>query len=310
MGLKVPRVAFAEVYINYDDGPLEPEHYEGVYLLAETIKNAKERLDLQQLRQEHTTLPEISGGYIFKFEWSVAEEPIIECSGSEPFGGSGFNQQGGEGSCWSDLEVADPNPLNAEQEAWLTRYIQQFHDSLHSAPLGDYANYIDVPSFVDHFIVNELTRDIDAYTRSAYLHKDRDAPIFAGPLWDYNFAMGIGVSSGTAAVGWQYETREATNDWWIILASDPAFVAQVEIRWQELRQTLLSDAAIAARIAELAAPLAAAAARDFERWPPDEVSFAPGFLEGPEDSTWQGQLEALESWLVARSAWLDTQWGA
>ena len=41
-------------------------------------------------------------------------------------------------------------------------------------PIGDYAAYIDLPTFVDYLIINELTFNVDAYTRSAFFHKDRD----------------------------------------------------------------------------------------------------------------------------------------
>jgi hypothetical protein len=61
-----------------------------------------------------------------------------------------------------DLEVVDPKIPNAEQEAWLATHLQGFHDSLHRIPIGDYTAYIDVLSFVDYLIINELTRNVDA----------------------------------------------------------------------------------------------------------------------------------------------------
>ena len=56
---------------------------------------------------------------------------------------------------------------------------QQLHDTLHLEPIGDYAQFIDVPSFIDYLIVNELTRNVDAYVRSAYYHKDRDGKLIS-----------------------------------------------------------------------------------------------------------------------------------
>lgn len=310
MGLSAPRFAFAEAYINYEDRPLEPGDYQGIYMVVETIKNHPDRLDLVQLDESDTSGEQLSGGYIFKFDWAASEEPTLECSGSEPLGGgmgggSGPPNPNAGGTCWTDLEVVDPEPLAPEQAAWLTAYVQQFHDALHEASFDEYSELIDVASFVDVFIVNELTRNLDAYTRSAYYFKERDQPISAGPLWDFNLTLGAGFGASLEVVGWQFEERRVASDWYRILGVDPAFMELVSARWQELRQTLLSDEQLALRIDGLAAPLAAAAVRDFERWPVAEVS--ESIFQIPTAPTWEGQLQALRDWLSERVAWMDTQ---
>ena len=67
LSLFAPRYAFAEVYINQDGSPLGADDYESVYMITETIKNSKQRLDLKQLDENNTEPAKISGGYIFKF---------------------------------------------------------------------------------------------------------------------------------------------------------------------------------------------------------------------------------------------------
>ena len=314
MGLEAPQLRFAEVFINQDGGPLEESHYEGVYAVTQTIKNQKTRTDLKQLDSNVTTMPEITGGYIFKFDQAAVDEgeTVIECTGDDllmsggGFGGGGGGDVGSGGTCWSDLELVDPDPVNDEQLAYIEGYVQQFHDALHAEPIADYAQYIDVPSFVDHFIINEITRDVDAYIRSSYYHKDREGPMVAGPIWDYNFALG---NVGDALEGWQWEDgRPGTNDWFRILPNDPAFMDQVRARWQELRSTLLSDEQLSARLDAEAAPLMNAGPRDLERWPVGESSFGfggGGETDQPED--WPGQLNAMRDWIFQRMAWLDGQ---
>lgn len=304
MGLPTPRYAFVEFYLNTDGGALSNSDYMGVYLIEETIKNSKNRLDLKQLDEDDTTLPKITGGYIFKFEWLNAEEPTLTCTGSAA-------------TCWNYLEVADPDPLVPEQKAWLTQYLQQFHDMLHSSSYADpqtgYPAYIDVDSWIDQLIIYELSRNMDAYVRSAYFYKDRDGKIFAGPLWDYDASFGVGgYFNNTQTSGWQYQqTRQPlANDWFTILLRDPAFVNRVKIRWQQLRQGELSNTTLNARIDALAAPLANAAARNFQRWPNLTTSMVGGFFT-PTASTWQGQVQAMRDWLLQRAAWLDSTsgWG-
>ncbi len=308
MGLSAPRTSRVELYVNHEDRALEASDYAGVYYVTETIKNQKDRTQLKQLTEADTVLPAISGGYIMKFDWAVAESPTLTCTGS-PVAGSG------DGTCWDDLEVVDPSPLGPEQAAWLTTYVQAFHDSLHTTPVGDYASAIDLPSFVDNFIVNELTKNLDEFTRSAYYNKDRDGKLKAGPLWDYNFALGCGRPNNMSPESWQYpeaasepgHMRRGASDWYPRLVTDPAFMAAVAARWQSLRQGLLSDAALDQRITALAMPLTAAAARDSERWPVSSVFGGGQSYEGPTATTWTGQVQAIRDWLPKRTAWMDAQ---
>ncbi|WP_437600748.1 CotH kinase family protein [Sorangium sp. So ce590] len=318
MGLEAPRNEFAEVYLNYDARSIGEADYQGIYWISETIKNNKVRTDLKSLEETDRALPDISGGYIFKFDQAAAEEPKLTCTGADPlpsfggFGGPGGGPRPDEGgTCWIDLEVVDPDPLNDEQATWLTQYIQQFHDTVHQTPIGDYSAYIDVPSFIDYLIISELTFNVDAYVRSCYYHKDRDQKLKAGPLWDYNFALGgVGAQSPTPAsngeTGWRFSGQRNVNNWYQKLTADPAFMAQVRTRYTALRQTLLSEAAIEQRMNELSAPLAQAAVRDLARWPvSDIIESSEGFLGGPTAPTWEGQLQVMRDFMMARLAWMD-----
>ncbi len=60
-GLRAPRYAFAELCLNTDAGPAGAGDYMGVYMIVETIKNSKDRLDLEQLDEDDRGQPPISG---------------------------------------------------------------------------------------------------------------------------------------------------------------------------------------------------------------------------------------------------------
>ncbi len=304
MGLKAPRYSFAEFYLNTDANPVGANDYMGVYMVVETIKNTKNRLDLKKLDEDDTTLPKIQGGYVWKFEWMATEEPTLPCTGPS-------------NTCWNYLEVADPSPLNAAQKDWLRNHVQEFHNVLRAPnfadPVTGYQKYIDVGSFIDHMIVNELSRGMDAYVRSAHFHKDRDGKILAGPLWDFDLTFGVGgYFQNDQAAGWQHQqTRQPTaNDWFTQLLRDPAFVDQVKSRWQSLRGGLLSTASLQSRADALARPLTNAAQRNFQRWPNLSTQYIGPFIT-PTASTWQGQVQYLRDWMVRRTAWLDSTagWG-
>jgi len=321
MGLMAPRSANVEVYLNFTSKPIADTDYQGIYWWSETIKINGHRMDMADLKAADITAPEITGGYIFKFDQlgTDAMAPHLTCKAATGV------------TCWTDCELTDPVPLPAptEQLAYITDYVQSFHNTLFTTPIGNYGQYIDVASFVDYLIISELTRNSDAYNRSAYFNKDKDAGLRGGPLWDYNFALGVGttVTASPAPVdatdgGWQFQgatpgslPRRNTSGWYPKLMADPAFVAQVKTRWKSLRQGLLSQAQIEARINMLAAKLpAASVARDFAKWPvskpfPTTGGGGGGFkLVGPTDPTWEGQVKGVHDFLIARMAWMDSQW--
>ncbi|MBN1962057.1 MAG: CotH kinase family protein [Deltaproteobacteria bacterium] len=302
MGMQAPRYVFCELYVNVNSRPLNEDDYMGVYLLVETIKNAKRRLDLKQLRENDVTLPDIMGGYIIKFEWKIDkyDEPMLNCFSSS--------------NCWNYLLIHDPNPIASQQLNWILNYIHEFNDSLYSPTFADetvgYHAYINVESFVDQIIINELTRELDSYIRSAYFDKDRYTKLFAGPLWDYNLIFGVGgYFNNEKTSGWQYEQirQDHANYWIPKLLTDPAFFNRVVARWKVLRQGLLSDNALDQRIAELTEPLADGAKRNFKRWPNFSSEYIYIF-KTPTNNTWEGQVGYMRDWLIQRAAWLDTQW--
>ena len=307
IGLAAPRSAFVELYLNSDGQGLDSADYQGVYLLVETIKNQKSRLNLQQLKPADTALPALAGGYIFKFEWQVMDlEQPLPCPA-------------GQSNCWNFMEVVDPKPWVPEQQQYLTQHLQQVVDALHSAtpsdPTSGYPAFLDVDSFVNTVIINELTRNLDAYVRSHYLYKDRDGKVTAGPLWDFDLIAGVGAGSANSSnletSGFQYEASQArltaTADWYPLLIADPAFKTRLVARYKELRQGALADAQINARITTLTTGLAGGATRNFQKWN-NLTTQRIGFFQTPTADTWEGQVTAMRTWLTARLAWLDTQW--
>ncbi|MDB1089047.1 CotH kinase family protein [Streptomyces sp. ACA25] len=299
MGLAAPRYEFVELYLNLDGQPMGSDDYQGVYMLTETVKDGPDRLDIAKLGKNDTQHPEVTGGYLFKFEWFAADEPILRCPGAPA-------------NCWQDLEVKRPKTLQPEQETYLAQYLLEFSNALRgpnpSDPQTGYPAYIDVDSFVDMIIIHELSRDMDAYIRSAYYHKDRGEKLVAGPLWDYDLTFGTGgYFNNTHAHGWQFEQvrQPIANDWVNRLMDDPSFQQRVDSRWRELRQGVLSNSQLEQRINQLSAPLANGAQRNFQKWP-NLTDWMVGPFITPTANTWQGQVQYLRDWTFQRAAWLDS----
>jgi hypothetical protein len=317
MGMAVPRVKLAEVYVNVVNEPLDADDYQGVYQIVETIKNQKNRLNLKQLDETKTSATDVTGGYILALEWSITPENPLACPT-------------GTANPWNYLEVNDPDPIVAEQTDYITKYLVSFNTAVRGSSAADaatgYPNYIEPKTWVDQIIVNELGRNMDAYVRSQYFYKDRGAKLNAGPLWDFDLIAGSGLNPGsmmagtianTGTEGWQYEgnnsrmigsgTSKGSADWFAVLLQDPTFKAELVARWKELRGTLLADSAIASRIDGLAQGLSNAADRNFKKWNIlSQAQVSP--FDTPTASTWAAQITYMKTWLQQRAAWIDTQW--
>ncbi|MBN2526094.1 MAG: CotH kinase family protein [Deltaproteobacteria bacterium] len=306
IGMASPRYRFCELYTNLDGGVLDESDYQGVYMIVENIKNSKNRLNLKQLHPTDTDADVITGGYIFKFEWDASEPPVLNCPGQE--------------YCWTEMEIVDPKDITPQQATLLAYKLYEFSYALHTSSLetpdGGYGQYIDVISFADQIIMNEIGREADSYLRSAWFYMDRNGPIVAGPLWDYNLSLGTGFDfngiENLDTAGWMYEEnnkRDApSNDWFYTLMQDPEFKAVLAERWRVLRQGQLSNDALSARITQLAAPLKNAAYHNFQKW--DNLQTPTVFMVfvSPVSQTWEEQIEILRNWLLTRVAWIDTQW--
>ncbi len=293
LGLAAPRTAHVHVYRVEPGAQLTEEAYRGVYVLMETVEIHPDRLDLAELEPHDDEGAVLSGGYLLKFEADVAESPILEG--------------------WRTLELHEPDPVTDVQLDWVTDDIAALDEVLFRPDFADpatgYPAWIDVASWVDHLLINELFRDQDAYVRSAYFHKDRDGLYVMGPLWDYNLVAGTGgYFENTEIVGWQWQHpyNVGEHGWHARLMEDPAFAAEVVERWRSLRAGTLSDDSLVDRIATYGVLLEAGADENFARWDNLDEPVVNGFVSPATDS-WDAQLDVLAAWLLERAAWMDAE---
>jgi hypothetical protein len=260
-------------------------------------------------------------------------------------------------NCWNYLDVVDPNDwpdrdkfanatpapayLTHPQYRYIQNHIKSFNDAINGAgfadPIAGYPAYIDEQSFIDNFIINELMRNGDAYTKSQYFYKQRDksgetAKITAGPLWDFDLTAGMGftsngIDSTVAAGSFQYDAMAPRftgigsylpiGAWFpklfnLISDKNSDFSRHFRTRWNTLRQSggFLSDAVMDARIDALTEGLDSAASRNFVKWNAIlNAQLVPSpWFKTPQTDTWQEQIPLMKAWLHERAAWLDTQW--
>lgn len=303
LGMWAPRTKMVEVIIN--------GQYEGVYVFMERIKQNPGRVNVDKLNYEDTIGVELSGGYIIKIDKTTSGGIIAWTS---PFP----QAAPATGPIRYQLHDPDLDTLHPLQLAYIQQYVTDFETALNgpdfSDPVLGYEAYIDVNSFIDFMIVNEISKNVDGYRISTFLHKKSDADggkLFAGPLWDFNLGWGnANYCAGGNTDGWEIYFNDvcggggALNNpfWWNKLVTDPDFTHALNCRWQELRATTLHTDTLLAWISEMEIYLSDAADRNFNRWPILDTYVWPNNYVG---ATYTDEINYLRSWLTARLDWMD-----
>lgn len=308
IGRWAPRTRLAEVFANVNGGKLDYTDYSGVYEICEKIERGWNRLDIAELGAEAMSGDALTGGYIFKIDeldpgevgWTTPRniKPVVV----EPDVTS------------AEVDQAAPstfNPVKKAQVDYLKAYVNAFETTLYAErstnfATRNYRKYIDVPSWIDHSLLEILAFNVDAFTLSAYFHKDKNGKINAGPIWDFD--RSLNSDDGRDANPRQWNGMNIAPDWWGQLLCDPDYVQALVDRWWELRKGAFSDASLGALVDQLGNEVGAAAgARDAARWPGVDGN-------APESGSYLGEVAAMKAWLTSstpgslgRTNWIDSQ---
>ncbi len=291
-----PKFVYCELVI---DG-----QYMGVYVLIEKIKRDKNRVDIARLDIDDNSGDSLTGGYIIKID--------------KPTGSSSDTWTSAYQEKLKFL-YHDPkySELSSVQKDYIKNYVSDFENAVYSPafddPVTGYRSFINVESFIDFMLMQELGRTVDGYRSSSFMYKDKDSKggrLTCGPMWDFNFSYGnADYCEAFNIKGWQYNfTQVCSNflidppEWWPRLLQDTTFADELQCRWQYLRSTVLAQSNIENWIDSTALYLNEAQTRNFIRWPilGDFVPF--NYFIG---QTYQEEIDYLKWWFKARSEYMD-----
>lgn len=213
LGNYASKTEYCEVVINGD--------YKGLYVFQEKIKSNENRVNVLKIEVTDNALPNITGGYITKADKTTGGDPV---------------------AFWMDETkfVHDlPKPENAtpEQTQYIEAEFNKMQDHAYDDDLEDgYRTIIDVPSFVDFMLVNELCSNADVYQSSTFFHKDRGGKLRAGPVWDFNQSFGSTFTNSSHVDKWQFNNGNRIGPpFWSYLFDNSDFKCYLSKRWNEVK---------------------------------------------------------------------------
>ena len=284
------------------------QQYYGVYLLMEKIKRDQNRVDISKLLPEDSTGTELTGGYIIKIDKTTG-------SGGEGWDSPFPPASGSTGKKITFLyEYPEAEQITAPQKSYIQNYMGEFENALYyynTNTREHYGEYIDIESFIDFFIVNEASRNVDGYRLSTFLHKGKNGKLVMGPVWDYDLAWrNADYCEAFEVGGWAYQFGNVCPDdpkqvpfWWEKLMSDSNFINQVKCRWVQLRQGVLNEQNLFSYMDSLNNILNISQAQNFGQWPVFGRYIWP--IPEPWSQDYSEEITNMKTWISKRFQWLD-----
>ena len=297
MGYYASRVQPCELIINGD--------YLGVYIFMEKIKRDKDRIALRKFDDPNMTPSE--GGFLFKIDSHWREDLGWQ---------SATYKVDNQERKWNyHYLYPKANEITEEQKSYIKGFADNFENkmlALKESGSEEVYDLIDVENFADYFIINEFTKNPDAYRLSTYMYKDADeidGRLKLGPVWDYNFGFGNYWGNKFLYSDWEYDNAwwdfpHQIPFWWSVLLDDPYFIAVLKDRWAFWRATTIQCTNFTNQINDWESILAPAADRNFTRWP---ILGQPTVIDWYVGDTHTEEVEYLNNWICQRIQWLDQQ---
>ena len=287
------------------------EQYAGIYILMEAQNRHKNRIPISELSADASSGDEVTGGYIIKLGSSTEESGFV--SPFPPFPGS-------EEQIDYIYDYPPADEITAAQEDYITNKINDYETVMERQdfddPVNGYSQYIDVASFVDFFLINELTKNVHGYRSNTIIYKDRDSidkTLSICPVWDFDHAFGnADFYEGWDKAGWMLTFLTEKNNiqddslqvpfWWRKLFESENFRSRIYDRWREQKQQLLAEEYLLDLSDSLYDLIESDRINNFERWPVIGTRIWPNEFVG---TSYDHEFDQLFIWLADRIDWMD-----
>ncbi len=247
---------------------------------------------------------DITGGYLIELDnlYSGSEKCV--------FGTANGNQ----------YTVKSPEVSSQNEMKYISDLFSRFEQALYSESGYDengvyYTEYCDFESLVKVYVVEEITKNWDAYIGSVYFYKDVDkdgvtSKIYAGPVWDFDNTWGNIRGRGTFATdlteiwadgdnnngGFSYKQDFGAA---LMQHEDAKLLAsELYSKAAHCVEEMLSDDG---DIYEIAGMIASSAAMDMMRWPIERRSQTFIYFNSYNDGTTDSAVGYLRNFMAVRT---------
>ena len=239
----------------------------------------------------------ITGGYLIEKDYSLYYD-------NEK---AGFITQAG--FCFS---IKEPKYIDEKQIGYIKNYVQNIENLLESKS-EDCWKYVDIDSFSKKFLVDEISMNFDTGITSMFFYKERENDLlYAGPVWDYDSAMGntkVTVEDGRW-VNYRESVLQKTRveaeklNWYDELYQNERFYSEVIDNYRTLLPFL--EETVNEKIDVYADVIRDSVNMDTVRWQNEKA--AGGDLLWGHYSTFDDNVRYIKYFLANRINYLNERW--
>jgi len=265
-----PESAFCELALDGD--------WRGIYLLVEKIKRDDDRIDIP---------PDDGSGGTFVLKQDE---------------GSGFYEMEMAHGGWRPL-YPRPDRMTSVQSDAILAFLAGWEAAVSgpapSDPDTGIFAFVDLESAVELVIIEEFFKNNDASWLSLHVHKTPATKLHFVP-WDLDLSLGQPYyNDNHPPTGWVAYRPPMIR----VMAAQPAFHARLVERWAELREGVLAEEAILARIDDYRTTLGDTVYDNFVVWPIEDIQFGDNQLYPV--SSYDEEYELVRAWIRDRLVWVD-----
>ncbi len=264
-----PKMQFVELYLN--------RNYMGLYLLTETVKVAKNRVNIE--KNDTTFLVE-------KEDIKKYDPPYVITDDFQYI-----------------YHIKSPKEPSEESLQLLSDHLNSFENFLthqYRYSRDEILKWIDLEDYLLFYWVQEYSKNEDGnYARSVFFTWTKGEPIHFGPLWDFDLAFGNASR----------ERNQNPEDWYIrayrlnrYIMNNSLVDSAASAYWRMHRDTfyeLIDSIPVYRSIIERAVE------NEYRRWPvmQNTENWA---LKDPYDS-YDEAVEMMVDWMKKRYQWIDKE---
>ena len=267
-----PYMLSVNVYLN--------NQYIGVYSFSDHKEIAGHRVNIEVVKDQ-----EVEGGYYLEIEEAMDEPVCFKTSTMD-----------------TPVMFHEPESPTTAQQNYVRTWFQGFESALLRIPdahdYTTYRSYIDIPSFINYYIIQEIAKNPDGNVRkSTYITKEKGKGLEMYHVWDFDITLGnCDYTNFEKPDGWQMRYVK----WYNQLFHDPEFKKAVVDRWNELYPTLKTQ--VPAFIDRQYRLMDGAETANFERWQILGKKVWPNYYYFP---TYGEEYDFLQEFYSDRLEWLN-----
>lgn len=280
----VPGCTFVNLYLNGD--------YRGLYMLTDHVEVANDRVEIND------TGSNPDKDYLIELDFRAETDSSLK-KDLHYFYIPGFYDK--------DIEalrewVIKSEVTSEEECAFIKDYFTKCHDAIMSGDRARIDELVDIPSLLDFFIIEELSRDCDVSATSQFWVKEKGGKLQFAVPWDYDAGFGT-YSVANKLEGFVCEDTVSGNKphlWLAALIEQDWFRIELYARMYEVSDMIETAAKSSRMIAEI---LSEAMDHTNARWD----IFGKKYHWFPYDAV-SVKLRSYEEHVNFLLDWIDTRW--